>query len=69
MDIAKHVKTKLLAGLFILVPAIITIYIIYVVVSSLDALIYPVIRRAAWPIMGREMFIPGTGLLLLFIIV
>jgi uncharacterized membrane protein len=69
MDIAKHLKTKLLAGLFILVPAIITIYIIYVVVSSLDALIYPVILRATRPVMGREMFIPGSGLFLLFIIV
>jgi uncharacterized membrane protein len=69
MDITKHVKTKLLTGLFVLVPVIITIYIIYTVVSSLDSLIYPLILRATRSVTGREMFIPGSGLFLLIIFV
>ena len=69
MDITKHVKTKLLTGLFVLVPAIITLYIIYTVVSSLDSLIYPLVLKATRSITGREMFIPGSGLLLLVIFV
>ena len=68
MDITKHVKAKFLAGLFILIPAIITIYVIYVVVSSVDAVIYPIVRRVTWTITGREFFVPGTGLLLLILI-
>jgi len=68
MDITKHVKAKFLAGLFILIPAIITIYVIYVVVSSVDAVIYPIVRRITWTITGREFFVPGTGLLLLIVI-
>lgn len=69
MDITKHVKTKLLTGLFVLVPVIITIYIIYTVVSSLDGLIYPLILRATRSVAGREIYIPGSGLFLLFIVV
>ena len=68
MDITKHVKAKFLAGLFILIPAIITIYVIYVVVSSVDAVIYPIIRRMTFSITGREFFVPGTGLLMLVVI-
>ena len=68
MDITKHVKAKFLAGLFILIPVIITTYVIYVVVSSVDAVIYPVVRRLTWTITGREFFIPGTGLVLLILI-
>jgi uncharacterized membrane protein len=68
MDITKHVKAKFLAGLFILIPVIITTYIIYMVVSSVDAVIYPVVRRLTWTITGREFFIPGTGLVLLILI-
>lgn len=68
MDITKHVKTKFLTGLFILIPAIITAYIIYVVVSSVDAVIYPIIRRVTWSITGKEFYIPGTGLVLLILI-
>jgi len=68
MDITKHVKAKFLTGLFILIPAIITIYVIYVVVSSVDAVIYPIVRRVTWTITGREFFVPGTGLLLLIVI-
>jgi uncharacterized membrane protein len=68
MDITKHVKAKFLTGLFILIPAIITTYVIYVVVSSVDAVIYPVVRRITSAITGKEFFIPGTGLVLLILI-
>ncbi|MDR2017780.1 MAG: DUF502 domain-containing protein [Syntrophobacterales bacterium] len=68
MDITKHVKTKFLAGLFILIPVIITIYVIYVVVSSVDAMIYPVIQQVTWTITGMKFYIPGTGLLLFVLI-
>jgi uncharacterized membrane protein len=68
MGITKHVKTKFLAGFFILIPVIVTVYIIYMVVSSVDAMIYPVVRRITSAVTGREMSIPGSGLLVILII-
>jgi uncharacterized membrane protein len=68
MDITRHVKAKFLTGLFILIPVIVTVYVIYVVVSSIDAMIYPVVHRITQALTGREIFIPGTGLLLIVIL-
>ncbi|MBA4416585.1 MAG: hypothetical protein C0392_01550 [Syntrophus sp. (in: bacteria)] len=69
MDITKHVKAKFLAGLFILIPVIITIYIIYLVVSSVDAVIYPVINKVVSTVTGKEMDIPPVAGFFLFIII
>ena len=68
MDVGRHLKSKFLTGFFILIPVIVTVYIVYAVVSSVDGVIYPVVRRLTHMITGHEFFIPGTGLLLLVVI-
>ena len=68
MDITRHVKTKFFAGFFILIPVIVTSYLIYMVVTSVDSVIYPLVVRLTRTLIGREIFVPGTGLVLLVII-
>ncbi|HEY3278850.1 MAG TPA: DUF502 domain-containing protein [Syntrophorhabdaceae bacterium] len=68
MDITRHVKTKFFAGFFILIPVIVTSYLIYMVVTSVDSVIYPLVGRLTRTLIGREIFVPGTGLVLLVII-
>jgi uncharacterized membrane protein len=68
MSLAKHVKTKFLTGLFVLIPAIITAYVVYVVVSSVDGIIYPIIVKLTRTITGREIFIPGSGIFILLVV-
>lgn len=69
MDLAKHFKKKFLTGLFILIPLLVTVYILYLVVVSVDAFIAPIVKNITFQLAGREMFIPGTGLVLLIFVI
>ena len=69
MNLSKHLKKKFLTGLFILIPLIITIYIVYLVISSIEAIIAPVIRNILLQIIGHAVYIPGTGFILFIVIV
>lgn len=69
MDISKHLKTKFITGLFILIPLIITVYIVYLIISSIEAMISPVIRNILSQIIGHEVYIPGTGFIIFILIV
>jgi len=69
MDLSKHLKTKFITGLFILIPLIITIYIVYLVISSIEAMVSPAIRNILSQIVGHEIYIPGTGFIVFIIIV
>ncbi len=69
MDLSKHLKNKFLAGLFILIPLIITIYIVYLIISSIEAMVSPVIRNILSQIIGQEVYIPGTGFIIFIVIV
>ncbi len=64
----KHLKKTFLTGLFILIPLVITIYIIFTVVISVDTFISPVIRNIISKTTGTGMYIPGTGFFLFIII-
>jgi uncharacterized membrane protein len=68
MEITKHLKKKFLTGLFILIPLVITIYIIYLVISSMDGIIYPVIKSITWQVTGYAIYVPGTGLILFIVL-
>jgi uncharacterized membrane protein len=69
MDLSKHLKKKFFTGLFILIPLIITVYIVYLIISSIEAMISPVIRNILSQIIGREVYIPGTGFIIFIVIV
>ena len=61
MDLSKHLKKKFFTGLFILIPLIITVYIVYLIISSIEAMISPVIRNILSQIIGSEVYIPGIA--------
>jgi uncharacterized membrane protein len=64
MGISKHIKKTVLTGLFILIPLVATLYVIYVVVAFVDGLIGPAVRNLLFTVTGRDIYIPGTGLIL-----
>jgi uncharacterized membrane protein len=64
----KHVKKTFVTGLFVLIPILVTIYIIYIIVSFADTAISPIMRSTTSGITGKEFYIPGAGLVLFIII-
>ena len=68
MSFAKHIKSKFLTGLFILIPLIVTVYIIYLIISFFEPIVAPIVRNILNKITGRELYIPGAGFILFIII-
>ncbi|OPY76972.1 MAG: hypothetical protein A4E65_02999 [Syntrophorhabdus sp. PtaU1.Bin153] len=64
MGITNHLKKKFLTGLFVLIPVLVTVYIIYLVINSVDMVIAPFVRSLSLYAIGKEVYIPGTGLIL-----
>jgi uncharacterized membrane protein len=64
----KHLEKTFLTGLFILIPLLVTIYIVNMVISSIDAFVSPFIRNITSEITGRALYIPGTGFILFVVI-
>jgi uncharacterized membrane protein len=68
MRLSRHFKTKLLTGLFVLIPLLVTLYVVYVIVSFLDGILYPILTNVSLSVLGSSLYIPGLGLLLFVII-
>jgi len=68
MDLTKHLKKKFLTGLFVLIPLLVTIYIIYLVISFVDTILSPVISNITLRLTGKEIYVPGTGLFLFAVV-
>lgn len=68
MDIAKHLKKKFITGLFILIPLIVTAYIIYLVISFIENFIGPVLRNIFFQVFQREVYITGTAFIIFVVI-
>lgn len=68
MNIAKHIKGKFLTGLFILIPLIVTIYIVYVIISFFEPFVGPLVKNVLLRLTGQEIYIPGIGFILFIII-
>lgn len=68
MDVTKHLKKKFITGLFVLIPLLVTIYIIYLVISFVDTIIAPVMRNITFHFVEKEIYIPGTGLFLFVVL-
>jgi uncharacterized membrane protein len=64
----KHLEKTFLTGLFILIPLLVTFYIVNMVISSVDTFISPIIRNITSEITGKALYIPGTGFILFVII-
>ncbi len=68
MGFGKHIKTKFFTGLFILIPLIVTVYIIYLIISFFEPLVAPLVRSMLARLTGREIYIPGAGFILFIVI-
>lgn len=64
MSVAKHLKKKFVTGLFVLIPLIVTAYIIYLVVSFIENFIGPVLRNIFFQVFRREVYITGTAFII-----
>lgn len=68
MTTSKHIKKTFIAGLFILIPLVATIYIVYFIVSSIDSIASPAIRNITYHLTGEEIYIPGTGIIIFILV-
>lgn len=64
MSITKHLKKKFVTGLFVLIPLIVTAYIIYLVISFIENFIGPVLRNIFFQVFQREVYITGTAFII-----
>lgn len=69
MAMTKRIKKTFLAGLFILIPLVVTLYVIYAVVTFVDGLIGPLVKNLLFGLTGRDIYIPGTGLIIFVLLV
>lgn len=68
MHLTRHFKANLLTGLFVLIPVLVTLYVVYLIVSFLDGILSPILTNISLSILGRSVYIPGLGLLLFVVI-
>ncbi len=68
MPLTRHIKSKLLTGIFVLLPVLVSLYAVYLIVSFLDNIASPVLTNISLSVFGRSLYIPGLGLLLFIII-
>jgi len=57
-----HLKNKLMAGLLVIIPIGITLFILRFLFDLGDGVLAPWLRRAATYLFGREVYIPGLGM-------
>jgi uncharacterized membrane protein len=67
-QVTRHVKAKLLTGLFVLIPILVTLYVVYLVVSFLDGILSPLLTNLSLSLLDRSLYIPGLGLLLFIVL-
>jgi uncharacterized membrane protein len=68
MGMAGHIRKKFITGLFVLIPLLVTAYVIVLVISAFDAVAEPLARHISQRLLGRELYIPGAGILFFLII-
>ncbi len=68
MSMAKHLKKKFITGLMVLIPLIVTVYIVYLVVSFIESFIGPALRNIFFQVFEREVYITGTAVIIFVVI-
>ena len=46
MQVTRHIKAKLLTGLFVLIPVLVTLYVVYLIVSFLHIVIGELVPKS-----------------------
>ncbi len=68
MTIGKHLKKKFITGLLVLIPLIVTAYIIFLIVSFIENFVGPALRNIFFQVFQREVYITGTAFLIFIVI-
>jgi uncharacterized membrane protein len=68
MGIGKHIKSKFFTGLILLIPLIVTLYLIYVIISFFEPLVGPLVKNILFRLTGREIYVPGIGFVVFIIV-
>ncbi len=61
MTIANHLKKKFITGLFVLIPVIVTAYVIFLVVSFIENFIGPALKNIFFQVFQREVYVTGMA--------
>jgi len=68
MDLTKHLKKKFITGLFVLIPLIVTAYIIYLIISFIENFIGPALRNIFFQMFRRDIYVTGTAFIIFVMI-
>jgi len=66
--IFKHLRTKILAGILVILPLGITFFILKFVFNTLDGILDPLMPRLTVYLFNREYLIPGLGIIGFFLL-
>jgi len=68
MSVARHLKKKFITGLLVLIPLIVTAYIVYLVVSFIEGFIGPALRNIFFQVFQREVYVTGMACIIFVVI-
>jgi len=68
MSVANHLKKKFITGLLVLIPLIVTAYIIYLVVSFMEGFIGPALSNIFYQVFRREVYVTGMACIIFVVI-
>lgn len=66
--IFKHLRTKIIAGLLVILPLGITIFILKFIFTALDNFVGPLGPRVTHFLFQREIHLPGLGIIIFFLL-
>ena len=65
--VMSHIQGRTFAGLFQLLPILVTAFVIYFIIAKADEFIMPLVRDLP-PVYGRNLAFPGIGIISLIIV-
>jgi uncharacterized membrane protein len=68
MSVANHLKKKFITGLLVLIPLIVTAYIIYLVVSFMEGFIGPALSNIFYQVFRREVYVTGMACIIFVVL-
>ncbi len=67
-NLIKHLRSKVIAGILVILPIAITIFILNLVFNTLDSILRPLIPGLKVYLFQREFYIPGLGIIGFFLL-
>jgi len=67
-NIFKHLRTKIFAGILVILPLGITFLILQLVFNTLDNILGPLMPKVTFYLLRREFFLPGLGIIGFFLL-